>query len=401
MSLPKNYIVICTSQLETNLVLNSLDKYKDLPNDYWHFWECVCISFNNEELYNTLLYAKDYFKRKVGSKYVVLTFKEWSELKNETFVLPEKWCIKSNDEIDEQIKAYFIKNNPRNFFYDTKHDYYHSQNTKKSSEKWISCLKKDKEHVEITFEQFKKYVLKKEMEKPTKWCIKQSTSQAVCDWFNRVKNTNTRTASVNGIFKYLCYDSLTKTTDYSDEIPKGYIEINEEQFNELTNPIIKPYSKTMQKLTIPVTDVLEIHKIACKDWKPKLVKYLERTDKDQNITFTQVEVDQMFEAATLNQKPVLEKIFGKKVNLIEWDKIKTGSKVMIKYEGQHCGGKEKIDFNKPVYVVFYKTFYFITSEGKFVKEKVNSPYCTFYQDGNYVLFSSLENTDYITEVIEY
>jgi len=65
-----------------------------------------------------------------------------------------------------------------------------------------------------------------------------------------------------------------------------------------------------QKLTVPVTDVLEIHKIACTNWKQIIVNYLSRVNSDQNITFNQEEIDEMFEAATNNQKPLLERIFG-------------------------------------------------------------------------------------------
>jgi hypothetical protein len=63
---------------------------------------------------------------------------------------------------------------------------------------------------------------------------------------------------------------------------------------------------------VSVTDVLEIHGVACSAWKSKIAKYLTRVDELQKITFTQEEVDAMFEAAIGDQKPVLEKIFGKK-----------------------------------------------------------------------------------------
>lgn len=65
-----------------------------------------------------------------------------------------------------------------------------------------------------------------------------------------------------------------------------------------------------QKLTVSITEVLEIHKIACTTWKETIAKYLTRVDSDQNITFTQEEVDKMFKAATSSQLPKLEDIFG-------------------------------------------------------------------------------------------
>lgn len=158
---------------------------------------------------------------------------------------------------------------------------------------------------------------------------------------------------------------------------------------------------TKQKLTVPVIDVLEIHKIACSSWKSKIANdFFKRTDSDANITFYQTEVDAMFKAATPEQLPVLERIFGKKTKEIDWNKIKTGSKVMIEHTGQHCNGIYEIDIKKPVDVVFYKTEHCIPSTGVFGKN-AKRQMVTFHQDGKYILFAADQNTDYITEVIEY
>jgi len=96
----------------------------------------------------------------------------------------------------------------------------------------------------------------------------------------------------------------------------GYTEISFENFEKLVlNKEIKTTTKTKpimskQKLTVSITEVLEIHKIACTTWKETIAKYLTRVDSDQNITFTQEEVDAMFKAATSSQLPKLEDIFG-------------------------------------------------------------------------------------------
>jgi hypothetical protein len=65
-----------------------------------------------------------------------------------------------------------------------------------------------------------------------------------------------------------------------------------------------------QILTVSIINVLEIHSIACINWKETIAKYLSRVDSDQEITFDQEEVDAMFKAATISQLPVLERIFG-------------------------------------------------------------------------------------------
>ena len=156
------------------------------------------------------------------------------------------------------------------------------------------------------------------------------------------------------------------------------------------------------KTIITAQELLEIHKIACISWKEAIkIKYFPRINGVQTIVFSQDEVSEMFNAATPEQKPVLEKIFGKQVKPIEWDRIKTGSQVMLKYTGEHCSGFDNIDKSKPVDVIFYKTPHFIYNRGKFCTRGHYTIYCTFHQDGKYILFSADKNTDYITEVVQY
>ena len=156
------------------------------------------------------------------------------------------------------------------------------------------------------------------------------------------------------------------------------------------------------KTTVPGMEVLRIHAVACETWKSTISqKYLSRIDSNQNITFTEDEIDAMFKASTTDQSIVLMKIFGKKKQVIDWDRLKTGSKVMIKHTFNHCNGFENIDASKPVDIVFYKTPHFISSDNLFESKGYYNGYITFNQKGKMVLFSACENIDYITEVIEY
>jgi hypothetical protein len=107
----------------------------------------------------------------------------------------------------------------------------------------------------------------------------------------------------------------------------------------------------------------------------------------------------MFLAATSNQTPVLLRIFGEVQ--IDYDKIKTGSKVMLKYTGEHILGISEVDLDKPFDVVFFKSTCLIRENAKFKQGSTYSSYCTFHQDGNYVVFASDEGLDYIVSVIEY
>jgi ssRNA-specific RNase YbeY (16S rRNA maturation enzyme) len=91
-------------------------------------------------------------------------------------------------------------------------------------------------------------------------------------------------------------------------------KIEEITFEQFKKHILKQETKIVmskQKLTVSITDVLEIHRIACDTWKSKIATdYLSIVDKNQNITFKQYEVDAMFKAAIGDQLPVLERIFG-------------------------------------------------------------------------------------------
>lgn len=231
---------------------------------------------------------------------------------------------------------------------------------------------------------------------PEKWVVK--TCVEVGAWLNNNSDLPAyrRADYSDGInLKYLVYPSY-KDNHLFNIIPEGYTEITIEQFREITKTD-KPMSQ--QKLTVPATDVLKIHKVACSNWKPKLVLYLARVNGDQMIAFNQKEVDEMFKAATTEQKPLLIRIFGEKVQ-IDYDKIKTGSVVMLKYTLQHVEGEQNVNFDNPFNVVFFNT-QFIIRENKNFKQNSLYEYATFYQDGNYVVFSTHKNLDCITSVIEY
>lgn len=232
---------------------------------------------------------------------------------------------------------------------------------------------------------------------PEKWAIR--TCEEVGKWLDKnsdmPENFRIPEGYAKSNFKYLVYPSNYNSHMF-EKVLKGYTKITIEQFREITKTN-KPMS---QKLTVPISEVLEIHRIACSNWQPIIGKYLSRVDSEQMITFTQEEVDKMFLAATSDQTRVLIKIFGEKVQ-IDYDKIKTGSKVMLKYTGEHIGGISEVDLDKPFDVVFFKSPWVIREKGEFKKGSTYSSHCTFHQDGNYVVFASNVDLDFIVSVIEY
>ena len=194
--------------------------------------------------------------------------------------------------------------------------------------------------------------------------------------------------------------------DYSNTIEgfaRDAVELTLEQWDKIVNNQTKqPMNKTVKGI-----DVLRIHAIVCTEWKNKIVNdYLHRITVSGEITFTQEEINEGFKAAKTasNSSEVitlLEEVFGKQVKSIDYDKIKTGSKVMLKHTSQHIGGIPSCYINKPFDVVFYKTPHLINKSNEFKAVGHYLSYCTFHQDGKFVLFGSDENVDFIAEVIEY
>jgi hypothetical protein len=202
------------------------------------------------------------------------------------------------------------------------------------------------------------------------------------------------------------FGTLGMVTNYENSYVNN--DHNREYFDKWDKDTFLKYCgigvKTENKMKTIITaqELLEIHKIACDSWK-KTIKslYLSRITLDQKIHFEKYEINEMFNAATPEQKPVLEKIFGKQVKPIDWDRIQTGSQVMLEYSGEHCCGTHNMDLTKPVDVVFYKTPHCINDVNKFSTKGTCAYYCTFHQNGKYALFAAHKNTDYITEVVQY
>ena len=73
----------------------------------------------------------------------------------------------------------------------------------------------------------------------------------------------------------------------------------------------------MNKQTITRENLGEIAAIACQSWKSKLEEYARRNPYGSTIEFTDSEVDEMFNAADLNQKPTLLKFFKQQKGITE------------------------------------------------------------------------------------
>jgi plastocyanin len=214
-----------------------------------------------------------------------------------------------------------------------------------------------------------------------------------------IRNIHTFNYLVNN---YNGISKLISNTCILDTSRTAYEEWDADLFLKSCGIETKLKTENKMKTVITAQELLEIHKVACDAWKITIRHhYFPRIKDNQTVKFVQEEINAMFYAATAEQKPVLEKIFGKQIKPIEWDRIKTGSQVMLEYSGEHCCGFGEMDKSKPVDVVFYKTPHYINDVNKFGTKGAYSYYCTFHQNGKYILFTADKNTNYITEVIQY
>jgi hypothetical protein len=98
----------------------------------------------------------------------------------------------------------------------------------------------------------------------------------------------------------LAFDTILSLEEW-DEIVNGK-QINEE---------------VMETIEITRTQLKEIYDVACNAWKGTLAEHAGKNPFSDMVKFTQKEVDTMFKAATLDQTPVLEGIFGKQTAEID------------------------------------------------------------------------------------
>ena len=238
---------------------------------------------------------------------------------------------------------------------------------------------------------------------PEKWCIESTpeTYQVIKDWL--VKNDPDK---CNWEF-YERNDKRMITSKFTHLHPKAYKNDNSVytlfDFEQFHTYVVKQKPNTMQTLTLG--QLKDLYTVSdCSKWQSKIGSYLGDNllkKDDFKVEIKSEDIQLLLKQGTLAQQNAVEKLGIVLSNPIEWDKIKTGSKVMLKSTEQVCGGDKHVDFNKPFDVVFFKTPHAIFSDGEFSKKGSYPCYATFYQDGKYVTFGADENTDYIVSVIEY
>ncbi len=66
----------------------------------------------------------------------------------------------------------------------------------------------------------------------------------------------------------------------------------------------------MKSQIISRINLKEIHNVACSNWKTKLEDYAKRNPFEDEISLTQIEIDEMFKASDASQIKILKKFFS-------------------------------------------------------------------------------------------
>ena len=148
-----NCIVTCENLEEQQELLDNFEDSS--PNiDY----PAIRIQNSNHSHGERYYNAEYYMEKSQYSHYEFLTFKEFKAKYLEEFVLPERWCVLRTKENHKIINTWFKNNNYGEPYLN--YDYI----TIKGKDNYESPRKEDipKGCTIITFEQFEKYVMKKE-----------------------------------------------------------------------------------------------------------------------------------------------------------------------------------------------------------------------------------------------
>jgi len=173
---------------------------------------------------------------------------------------------------------------------------------------------------EITFEEFKKYVLMEQQE--TKFKVgdkviikKDSDGYGTRGWKGKFQD----------IIQTQGY--LTISQEYTKQDGTQNLDFKESMY-VADSPWLTLYTETkteMKTYNIKISDLKKIHDVVCDSWKTK-IKSLITDPFAESIELSQTQVDEMFKAATTDQRPVLIEVFGEPVSYKEgqilwgWDK---------------------------------------------------------------------------------
>jgi hypothetical protein len=114
--------------------------------------------------------------------------------------------------------------------------------------------------------------------------------------------------------------------DHKDYEGENYFMFKESILQELYKQQNLTEQKEETMVIIKREQLQEIHDIACSTWRVR-IKELAQEQPFGDIELSQTQVDEMFKAATSTQLPVLEKIFGKQEEPINFRDVLNGIEI--------------------------------------------------------------------------
>jgi hypothetical protein len=230
----------------------------------------------------------------------------------------------------------------------------------------------------------------------SKWCVKNSeeNNKVISEWFIDKLGRKPLDKDKSSYYHYpqednACTDSVVK---------EGYQEIS---YHEFCKYVLN--KQEMKKQTLTRKQLIELRKqFSCSTWTGEIDKILKinilNLTEDFNIPDSCITL--LKESGSQEQKDAVKTLGFIISQPIDYDKLKVGSKVMIKNSGKCINGIGNFNLSKPVDIVLYKSPYILRSVYGFDTGSYPSQ-ISFHQNGKFCCFSSDEEIDYITEVISY
>ena len=257
----------------------------------------------------------------------ILTLEEWDEIVNpKSKQLPKSFaCTNTNQELWDKFIKWLNKEHDKGFGGHSSYCPYYGIGTDELADNFSSkhnfdtilTLEEWDEIVNGTQTKKEKVMIDKKNELPKSFACRNTNQKLwgkYIKWLNKEHNKNFDGNSSScwyyGINKNEVADNHSSKHDF-DTI------LSLEEWNEIVNKTQTKTEKVMKKYEITRAQLKEIHDIACDSWKCKIQTYTLRNPFGNTFEFTQTEVDEMFKAATANQMPVLEGIFGKQTREID------------------------------------------------------------------------------------
>lgn len=337
-------------------------------------------------------------------------------MESDKFVLPKKWYCIVTEENKKMLSewrlsvatSYLNVNMSAGYLVISKHAFdksnYHSS---------FKDFKKDNDYIdyiEITTEQFKKYVMKEKeiVELPERfailYCATNPLWKVYITWLNKNYNNDYNGDSKHCYYGYNGNDSFCRRDVNST---KELTILTLEQWDNIINKNQIKQKMNKQKLIVPASDITKLYNVACNTWMVIIAGYLSRVGNDKNIIFTPEEIRRMFNEATSAQLPLLEEIFGKQAEIIDFSRLNVGSVVMLKYSNKMFMINSIVDFDKSFTIIMHDTKGRINIDGKYIENvDTDNTYITFVQNtddkGYFVSCVNKEkDINFITEVISY